>query len=126
LPKSLPPGSKAGKSSQVEFRVKHRDRDASASGAAELELRLDGERSDRRRERFIWILIVTIFSDCILFKFENFWFADTIISLLSMVALIFCARWLEIPWIVIYLDRIFSKLLGNTQVKATQQGDEEV
>lgn len=117
---------KTGKSSQVEFRVSHKTKDASASSAAELELRLDGERSDRRRERFIWILVVTLLADCILFKFEDFWFADTIIALLSTVALIFCARWLEIPWIAIYLDRIFSKLLWNAQVKATQQGDEEV
>jgi hypothetical protein len=85
----------------------------SSKGAAALESQLEGVQAERKIERFFWILAVVILSDCVIFKFEDAWTSNTFVGLLSLVLLIGCARWLEVPWVYIPLVRIFNKAIGD-------------
>lgn len=64
-------------------------------------------------ERFFWILVTTALADCILFKFLDAVALDVFVSLISLVLLIGCAAWLEAPFVGVYLDRMFTKLLRD-------------
>jgi len=79
---------------------------------AALEYRLESEQSNRKIERFFWILAVTGLCDALVFKFEDAAVANIFIGALSLILVIGCARWLEVPWVHIYLDRLFNRLIA--------------
>ncbi len=118
--------SKPAISNQIDPLLESRDRGPSATSSAALEADLEQARSERRTERFPWILLSTILADCILFKFENSWAPNTFIGLLSLVLLVGCARWLDLPWVAIYFDRMFNRLIGNSSRAVREASDEEL
>jgi hypothetical protein len=100
-------------SQQIKIIIQKRDSGLSASTSAALEPRLQQEKSERRIERFFWILAVTILGDCILMKFMDSVFSSLFIILLSLVLLIGMAQWLQVPWIVRHLEALLARYSGK-------------
>jgi hypothetical protein len=122
---NITPASGPDTSSLIDALVEPRDRGPSATSAAALEFKLEDEQTKRRGERYIWIFVTTILVDCILFKLEDSVTANLFISIMSVILLIGCARWLEVYLVNHYLDRVFSKLIGITGAKPDRPPGEE-
>ena len=113
---NMPIALERGKSHPTERLVQAvQSTDPSSKGAAALESQLEELKSEQKIERFFWILAVVILSDVIVFKFEDAWTSNIFVGLLSLVMLIGCARWLEVPWVYIPLARIFDRFIGAKQ-----------
>jgi hypothetical protein len=78
-----------------------------ANSAASLESKLEEEKSQRKIERFFWILALSIVSLCLLIKFLDNTLGTLFLMLLCIILLIGCAQWLEVPWIVKHLETVF-------------------
>jgi hypothetical protein len=124
--RNIPTASAADRSLPIE-RLVHPPStiDSSAKGAAALESQLEGLQAERKIERFFWILGVVILADCVMFKFEDAWTSNTFVGLLSLVLLIGCARWLEVPWVYISLVRIFDKIMRDKPSSSNNEPGEE-
>jgi len=83
---------------------------------------LEEAKANHKIERFFWILTVTILTDCTLFKLMDSGFPDLFIALLSLILIIGCAQWLEVPYVGVYLDRVFTRFLS---VKSHPQKPED-
>ena len=79
---------------------------------SQLENSLQANNSERRTERFFWIFLSTSFLNVIIGSLAPgpVW---SIFLILSIILLIGCARWMEIPWIVTHLERLFNRLIGG-------------
>jgi hypothetical protein len=107
--KSTKQGLEPSTSSSLISHLK--DKGPSAESAAVLESRLEEERAQRKIERFFWIMAITILFDCILFKLLASPFPEGFVALLSLILIIGCAQWLEVPYVSHYLDRAFNHFL---------------
>jgi len=102
------------------------DADATSKGVVVLESKLEEEKSQRKYERFLWILVITILTDCILIKFLDGGFGSFFVCSLSIVLLIAFAKWCEVPWAITYLDQIFHRVFGKPSSSNENNGGEEV
>jgi hypothetical protein len=115
----------SSQSNQIENLLAQRDHGRSAESAAALESKLEDEKSQRKIERFFWILAVMILADCVLFKLLDSTFSDIFIALLSLILVIGCAKWLEVPYVGQYLDRTFDRMLASKPTALNQEETEE-
>ncbi|GAB0117474.1 hypothetical protein Acid7E03_15460 [Acidisoma sp. 7E03] len=102
-------------SSRIDQLLALKESTPSALSAAALESRLEEEKAQRKIERFFWLLGVTVLIDCILFKFEGTVLPNAFIILISLVFLIGCARWLEVPWVYVFLVQCFNRFSQTKQ-----------
>jgi hypothetical protein len=122
---NTPPASKPDTSNQIDRLVEQKDSGPSATSAAALELKLEEEQSQRKIERFFWILLSTILGDCVLFKFLDSAGGNLFVGLLSLILLIGCAHWLEVPWVHLQLDRLFNRLVRGDLPRGSPRDGEE-
>jgi hypothetical protein len=113
-------GSKPGKFNPIDQLVEQKDRGPSAVSAAALELLLEEEKAQRKIERFFWVLPMTILGSGILIKMVDSIPYTLFIIIISIVLLIGFASWLEVPWILIYLEKAFARF-SHTQPAADQR-----
>src|SRR5262245_50456055 len=82
--------------------------------AAALEAQLEQLKTERKQERFVWLLAVTGLIDALLFQALP-WYGAIFAVLFSVILLLVAARICEVPWIVTHLERIFDRASGSRQ-----------
>jgi hypothetical protein len=116
-------GLEPDKSSQIELLAEQRDRGPTAITAAILESQLEQEKAQRKIERFFWILPLTVLGSGMLVKLVNSFLFTAFIIVIAIVSLIGFARWLEVPWILIYLERAFARF-SQSSGRPPPEGEE--
>jgi hypothetical protein len=122
--RNLKSGSEASKP-RIDRLVEPVETTKSAYSVVQLESLLEEEKAQRRIERFFWIFGLTILFDCILFKFLDASFPESFIIALSIILLIGLAKWLEVPFVAIYLDRAFTRFMGRQRGKSEDLTEEK-
>ncbi len=97
----------------IERVVAPRDLGPSAKSAAALEGKLEDEIASRKAERFLWVFLVDILLTCILCKFEDAWLPDIFVVLMAIIALLVFAHECDMPFARVYLERAFSRFVGE-------------
>jgi len=80
--------------------------------AAALAAQLDQFKTERKQERFMWMLSTAGLVDVLCFAFLP-WYGAIFAMLFSLVLLLVAARTCEVPWIVTHLERIFDRGAGS-------------
>lgn len=86
---------------------------------AALEEQLEDIKTDRKKERYFWIFVVTALLNVIIASFAPT-FAASIMLLFSLVMLIGIAKYLGVPWVVVHLESWFSKICSPTKPGETE------
>jgi hypothetical protein len=97
----------------------------SAKSAAELESKLEDEIAKRKPERFLWVFLIDILLTCILCEFEDVWLPDLFVILMAIIALLVFAHECDMPFARVYLERAFSRFLGERGGKGGGEPTEE-
>jgi hypothetical protein len=117
--------SELEQSRQIDQLTGQRDRGPSAKSAAALESLLEEEKAQRKIERFFWIAPIIVLSSCILIKFIDSWMWTAYVILMSIVLLIRVCKMAEVLWIIVYLDRIFTRFSPSGTKKSPAEQSEE-
>lgn len=122
-PESTPPVSRTETSQSTSVIFSKRDRGPASISSAALEAQLQNEKTERRIERFFWIFALSIFLEVFLYKFLDSNFAFGLITCLVLAGLTSLANWLEVPWIVRFLEILFHRLSGG--IKGSKEKEPE-
>jgi hypothetical protein len=78
--------------------------------AAALESQLESLKLERKQERFVWIFVVTGIINAVVSSTAPAVGAGEFL-LFSLIFLVVCAKWLEMPSFAPYLDRWINKVI---------------
>jgi hypothetical protein len=83
-----------------------------ADTVAALETRLESERTERKDERFLWLLVVVLLIDAIVCEHLS-GFSSAFFLPISLLVPIAAGKMWGVPWIDVHLNRIFDRLLPH-------------
>lgn len=108
-PQNIMPGSTPSSDKSV---LESKDKvEPVESAAAALEYQIEHLRTERKQERFFWLLAVTALLNV---GVASIGVANEVVFLLfSLIFLIGAAKWLEVPWIVYHLEKWLYQRLGG-------------
>ena len=85
-----------------------RGEEAEDKAAAGLQTQVETLRTERKHERYFWILgtiaLLNVIIDCM-----SGWYGRLTFLLFSLLFLIAAAKWLEVPFIVHHLEKWFAR-----------------
>jgi hypothetical protein len=122
-PESTPTVSGAEPSQSTSVIFSKRDRGPASISSAALEAQLQNEKTERRIERFFWVFSLSIFLEVFLYKYLDSNFAFGLITCLVLAGLTSLANWLEVPWIVRFLEILFHRLSGGVKRPTEKEPD---
>lgn len=101
------------RSGTLEPIIRARDEGPSSTTAAALESQLQGERAERRCERFFWALAVLALVTVLITALAP-WQSSVLCLLFSLVIAIGLGKWLEVPFVVAHLERWYDRASVTT------------
>lgn len=87
--------------------------------AAALEAQLEQAKTERKQERFIWIMTAIGLVDSLIVSHDPWTF--TFVLPFSIIMLLVAARQCEVPWILTHLERMFEKTFGSKKPEETEE-----
>jgi hypothetical protein len=103
------------RSNSIDRLAELKENTPSALSSAALEALLEQEKAQRNIERFFWVTVVTVMLSAILAKLVDSVVYTIFITLVSIAVIMGFAKWLEVPFILPYLERIFRRVSGTMQ-----------